>query len=293
MTSDAKIGLLLGLVFIFIIAFIINGLPRFRSNTNNNELTTNMVSSQNDPLGIAANERKVEEVFNRAHRIKKERIEEVPAIPEDEGSVRFEMKLPQRPSEVKENLIVETSDDKVEPAAPPSKRDEKTRANRPKPVEPDSPKIYVVSNGDNLATIAQKFYGPEYGNKIISIMRIFEANRKFLTSPDEIVVGQKLTIPPLWAPGEDKGDGEGGFARTLFEKVKSIGRKRPSPEPAKASRSQRNRQYVVREGDSLWKISVAQLGDGKRYKEISELNADILEDEDDLPVGTHLKIPVR
>ena len=30
MTSDAKIGLLLGLVFIFIIAFVINGLPRFR-----------------------------------------------------------------------------------------------------------------------------------------------------------------------------------------------------------------------------------------------------------------------
>lgn len=27
MTSDAKIGLLLGLVFIFVIAFIINGLP--------------------------------------------------------------------------------------------------------------------------------------------------------------------------------------------------------------------------------------------------------------------------
>ena len=30
MTSDAKIGLLLGLVFIFVIAFIINGLPNLR-----------------------------------------------------------------------------------------------------------------------------------------------------------------------------------------------------------------------------------------------------------------------
>jgi len=29
MTSDAKIGLLLGLVFIIIIAFVINGLPDF------------------------------------------------------------------------------------------------------------------------------------------------------------------------------------------------------------------------------------------------------------------------
>ncbi|MHC4666559.1 MAG: hypothetical protein ACYS9T_11500 [Planctomycetota bacterium] len=34
MTSDAKIGLLLGLVFIFTVAFIINGLPRFSSNVD-------------------------------------------------------------------------------------------------------------------------------------------------------------------------------------------------------------------------------------------------------------------
>ena len=33
MTSDAKIGLLLGLVFIFVIAFVINGLPSLRPPT--------------------------------------------------------------------------------------------------------------------------------------------------------------------------------------------------------------------------------------------------------------------
>ena len=47
MTSDAKVGLLLGLFFIFVIAFIINGLPRFRGETNTNELTT-MANSPND-----------------------------------------------------------------------------------------------------------------------------------------------------------------------------------------------------------------------------------------------------
>ena len=46
MTSDAKIGLLLGLVFIFIIAFVINGVPNFYSDKNNNELTTTMFNSQ-------------------------------------------------------------------------------------------------------------------------------------------------------------------------------------------------------------------------------------------------------
>ena len=59
MASDAKIGLLLGLVFIFIIALIINGLPSFHESGNNNELTTKMVHSQNSPPAIAAKERGV------------------------------------------------------------------------------------------------------------------------------------------------------------------------------------------------------------------------------------------
>ena len=59
MASDAKIGLLLGLVFIFIIALIINGLPSFREDGSNNQLTTNMVSAQNNPPAIAAKERGV------------------------------------------------------------------------------------------------------------------------------------------------------------------------------------------------------------------------------------------
>ena len=59
MTSDAKIGLLLGLVFIFLIAFVINGLPNFREDKNNNQLTAAMVDSQNNPPGIGSKERKV------------------------------------------------------------------------------------------------------------------------------------------------------------------------------------------------------------------------------------------
>ena len=58
MTSDAKIGLLLGLVFIFIIAFVINGLPRFRNATDSNEPA---VVVQGDAIG--ERERNIEGVF--------------------------------------------------------------------------------------------------------------------------------------------------------------------------------------------------------------------------------------
>jgi len=281
MTSDAKIGLLLGLVFIFIIAFIINGLPRFRSNTNNNELTTNMVNSQNDPLGIAAKERKAQGVFNRAQRVKRERADEAQTSSDNQEKIRYQVPLSG------DDSVVEAANDKVKPAAPASNTNKKTRVNRPEPVKPDLPKTYVVSKGDHLAIIAQKFYGPDEGNKKINVDRIFEANRKLLKSPDEILVGQKLTIPPLI----DKSGSV--FSGSLFEKVKSIGRKLTSSDPPKTPRPKRNRQYVVREGDSLWRIAAEQLGDGTRYEEINELNADIVEDEDDIAVGLRLRMPAR
>jgi len=269
MTSDAKIGLLLGLVFIFIIAFIINGLPRFRSNTNNNELTTNMLNLQNGPMGIAAKERKVQGVFNQEQRVReRERVNEVQTSSDNREEIRFQVPLSG------DDSVVESADDKA-------------RINEPSPVKPHFPKIYVVSEGDNLAVIAQKFYGPEKGNKKITVDRIFEANRKQLKSPDEIYVGQKLTMPLL------KDKAESVFPKSLFEKVKSISRKLTSSDTPKTPSAKRNRQYVVREGDSLWQIAAEQLGDSTRYEEISELNTDILEDEDYLAVGTQLRMPAR
>ncbi len=284
MTSDAKIGLLLGLVFIFIIAFIINGLPRFRSNTNNNELTTNTVNLPNDSMGIAAKERKAQAVFDRVGRLTQERADEVPVVSKNEGAVRFEMPLPEGTSAVKDYLIVKTANDRSKPSALLSETNEKNKVNKPRPA---LPKTYVVSEGDNLAIIAQTFYGPDAGNKKINVMRIFEANRKLLESLDEIYVGQKLTIPPLI----DKSASV--FSGSLFEKVKSIGRKLTSDDPPKTPRASRSIQYVVREGDSLWRIAAQQLGDGTRYTEISELNAGIVKDEDDIPVGLRLKMPAR
>jgi nucleoid-associated protein YgaU len=50
--------------------------------------------------------------------------------------------------------------------------------------------------------------------------------------------------------------------------------------------------YIVKEGDSLWKIAASQLGDGNRYKEIMKLNPNVSTNKN-LVVGTKLKIPTR
>ncbi|NQT01661.1 MAG: hypothetical protein HQ580_06545, partial [Planctomycetes bacterium] len=93
MTSDAKVGLLLGLFFIFVIAFIINGLPRFRSESNNNELTT-MANSPNDSY-IGSNERKAQAAFRRERpvQIRRESVVEAQESTREEGKVRYKRPL--------------------------------------------------------------------------------------------------------------------------------------------------------------------------------------------------------
>ena len=68
MTTDAKIGLLLGLVFIVIIAFVINGLPSFHRSPSSNDLTNNYVTQVgNKPMGLADGNRDGLDVMNEAN----------------------------------------------------------------------------------------------------------------------------------------------------------------------------------------------------------------------------------
>ena len=293
MTSDAKIGLLLGLVFIFIIAFAINGLPRF--NSNSSELTTNMVSSP-DSLGIAGKERKAQEVFDWTEQVEEEPIEEVRAPIEEKENIRFKMPLPSDIAIAKNTSIMEIPDEiepaapePVEPARPVEIPVEKTVVKEPEPVKPSLPKIYTVGEGDTLADIAKKFYGPEQGNKTANVAKVFEANRQLLKAIDEIYVGQKLIIPPLGSSEPDKNSST-SFSSSIFEKIKSIGRKRLLTD---TNNEKQGGQYIVREGDNLWRIAVKKLGDGSRYEEISKLNTNILKDEDNLIVGMLLIMPAR
>jgi len=67
----------------------------------------------------------------------------------------------------------------------------------------------------------------------------------------------------------------------------------PSENKQDTQQAQQSCQYVVREGDTLWRIAASQLGDGRRYKEISRLNEDVLQGKDSLVVGMRLIMPAR
>ncbi|MDD5326307.1 MAG: LysM peptidoglycan-binding domain-containing protein [Phycisphaerae bacterium] len=285
MASDAKIGLLLGLVFIFIIALIINGLPSFNENENNNELTTKMVSQQNNPPAIAAKER---EVINPRSLVWK-KPSEITSPYAGNQDVRLTPVVPESsPAIVIKETMAEQAITAAAQAVAAKDESPKTSSN-----ETVSPKVYVVSKGDSLASIALKFYGSEQGNKKINIAGIFQANRKLLKSPDEISIGQKLIIPPLSVSLQDKGKVAEVFSEKEFAKVESIGSRSLLANDYRPQRQEQTNWHVVQEGDSLWQIASECLGDGNRYREIAKLNASVLDGEDNLSVGMKLKIPAK
>lgn len=67
----------------------------------------------------------------------------------------------------------------------------------------------------------------------------------------------------------------------------------PASAPARPTAAPpRTVTYVVKRGDSLWRIAAIHLGDPKRYLEIYELNKDILGDDPDFLIpGTVLRLP--
>ena len=88
MSFDAKIGVLLGLFFIFVIVFII-GPPHFRNNTHREERTT-IVNSHNDSY-IGSNERKAQETIRRERlaQVRRENAEETQASMRSEAKVKL------------------------------------------------------------------------------------------------------------------------------------------------------------------------------------------------------------
>ncbi|MFA5422731.1 MAG: LysM peptidoglycan-binding domain-containing protein [Phycisphaerae bacterium] len=307
MTRDAKIGLLLGLLFIFVIAFIINGLPSL-GRSDGNELTRNMARPQRKP-GIGTEGRQVAQ-----RTITPVRPVVPPAQPQQvepqvsqqtQSNVRFETQIPQTAVQTSQPIgqiqmltqqnqpVQQTQSTQqisadLQAIASQINAIEVQQNTTPAVISPAAPKparahIYTVEDGDSLASIAKEFYGSEQGNKKANVDLIFKANSKILKSPDSIYVGQKLIIPPL--PDSVLNSPKTVAGNENFRPVQSVGTNHEN----QAAKNRNTKYYVVKDGDSLWKIAAEQLGDGNKYKELAKINK--LKDEDFLVVGAKLMLP--
>ena len=67
-------------------------------------------------------------------------------------------------------------------------------------------------------------------------------------------------------------------------------RRTPSTRAATATTEPTTSTYVVKPGDSLSEIASDLLGSGRRWREIYEMNRDVIKDPDNVVAGTRLKI---
>ena len=160
MTADAKVGLLLGLTFIVIIAFLVNGLPNFfQAKGSPAAIDTSIPEPQQNIL--------------------------IP-VPADYG-----MQLADAPPLRQVDPPTGTTSFEIPSAA--SQTPSTPIMGTPEP--PRKVTRYKVSKGDSVIRIAAKVYGPEIGIKSATIAAIVKANK--LPAPDVILIGQILDMPDL------------------------------------------------------------------------------------------------
>ncbi|GAA6210471.1 hypothetical protein NBRC116602_02110 [Hyphomicrobiales bacterium 4NK60-0047b] len=143
-----------------------------------------------------------------------------------------------------------------------------------------APKYYVVKRGDSLGRIAKRELGSTSAYKTI-----LKLNKK-LKSANLIYPGQKLLISAgsnvaTAAPVKEKKQ----IASLALPKVKSkkvkVAEKKTDATPS---------HYVVKRGDSLWKIASKVYGNGRRYKELIKLNPKLLKNPASIKPNVKLRV---
>lgn len=139
---------------------------------------------------------------------------------------------------------------------------------------------HKVQSGDTLSSLAERYYGSSAFSSYL-----FECN-SHLKSPDQLSIGTIIRIPPR--PTSDKVAPK--LSASGHRQAPRTGASRTTP---KASTG-RARTYHVQPGDSLYAIAQRVLGNGNRWKELYELNKNVIgSDSSKLKVGQRLRLPPR
>lgn len=125
------------------------------------------------------------------------------------------------------------------------------------------PVEHVVSQGDHLWNISEKYYGNGY-----NWVDIAEANS--LANPGQIFSGQKLSIPKV--------------GLRVTSKIDTIA-------TTDATAAIFGDSYTVTKGDTLWGIATSAYQDGYQWPKIYQANKEMIVDPNIIEVGTHLTLP--
>lgn len=149
-------------------------------------------------------------------------------------------------------------------------------------------RYYIVKAGDSLGRIAKRELG-----KTSAYKTILKLNKK-LKSANLIYPGQKLLISA--GGGEVASKPEEKDVKVKKKQVASLAlpkiktKKEVTP-VKKTDEADKPSHYVVKRGDSLWKIAAKVYGNGRRYKELIKLNPKILKNP--AAIKPNLKLRVK
>ena len=120
---------------------------------------------------------------------------------------------------------------------------------------------YVISTGDTLWSIAEKYYGS--GNYWT---HIYEMNKEVITDPNKIFVGQKISLTPVIGTNSNEAN-----KNVVSEEG----------------------TYVIVSGDNLWKVAKKVYGKGWKWRQIYEANKTVISNPEQIYVGQVIQIPIE
>lgn len=272
MTSDAKIGLLLGLVFIFVIAFIINGLPNLKPQQATRADVPVVVDFPNqDNIGVTGPvQAQAERDWNPLADLPQEPAPMVQtAIEQQPSPVVAQTPSPEPQVANSQDVRYETYLPGADAVSP--------RTESPQP-----------STDDPLARIENllRRFTPQQGQVTAT------ANMDVPTAPEQPAAVDRQPVAQTQQPRTDVRPVE-TTARTAEQPKPST----TSPaKPAQAARPVVGRIYTVGEGESLSTVAKNVYGteEGNRYVNINriyEANKDILKSVNEVVAGQKLIIP--
>lgn len=133
-----------------------------------------------------------------------------------------------------------------------------------------APETYIIRSGDTLARLAEVYYGSQR-----HVDFLLKAN-PHISDARRLAVGTVIRLP------------------TLPELVGESPAVEPGEEASPGDEVTGQRTYVVQPGDTFYGIAARLLGSGARWKEILELNRDVVHgNAKGLQPGQTLRLPAR
>lgn len=151
--------------------------------------------------------------------------------------------------------------------------------------------FHDVQRGETLISICREHYNDE---SLVNALASFNG----LSNPNQLRANHRLRIPSvaMLRPGSAPAAQAASSARPESRPANA----RPASSLTIAPPGSRTenaaadgRTYTVESGDTLSEISLRTLGTSKRWREIYELNRSVIDDPNNVIVGTTLKLPPR